>query len=243
MLSKVMDRIQLGLIWSSPSTAYKLYQLAPASILENLRKSNFQKTVQWSAQHSVFYSELFRNNGIHPETLKLPSDLGELYTSPRDLQSKPSSHFICSQPDTSFETTGTISKHPKRVFFSRREIEDAGRVGAAGLWHLGITAHDRVASAFDYSFWVSGPALKSSLNALGSFHVEAGRISPEDFYDRIRPYGCNVLVADPGWLVALTQIAEKRGPWLVNLIMIGGENLSEDSRKYIESVWQCKVIL
>lgn len=243
MFSKLFDQIQLKFIWSSPSTAYRLYKLAPPSFLEMLRKSNFRSAVRWVNKHSVFYSDLFRKSKIKIHSIQQPSDLGDIYTSPRDIQTRPVSHFICSRPDTSFETTGTISKQPKRIFFSRREIEDAGRVGAAGLWHLGITEHDRVASAFDYSFWVSGPTLKSSLNALGSFHVEAGRISPEEFYDRIRPYGCNILVADPGWLVALSQIAEKRGPWLMNLMMVGGENLSEESRKYIETVWQCKVIL
>ena len=122
-------------------------------------------------------------------------------------------------------------------------MEDAGRLGAAGLWKVGIRPEDRVASSFDYSFWVSGPTLKCSLESLGAFHVEAGRISPEDFYERIKPYGCNVIVADPGWMVALTEIADRQGPWLMKRILIGGENLSENARRYMEKVWQCKVIL
>jgi phenylacetate-CoA ligase len=108
---------------------------------------------------------------------------------------------------------------------------------------MGIRPTDRIASSFDYSFWVSGPTLKAAVAELGCFHVEAGRISPEEFYDRIKPYGCNVIVADPGWLVRLSEIAERRGPWLVKLMIAGGENLTESSRRYVESVWQCKLLL
>jgi phenylacetate-CoA ligase len=90
---------------------------------------------------------------------------------------------------------------------------------------------------------VSGPTLKAAVGPLKCFHIEAGRIDPEEFYDRVKPYGCNVLVADPGWLVRLSEIAEKRGPWLVKMLIAGGENLTEASRKYVESVWQAKLLL
>ncbi len=243
MLSRLMRFIELNTIWKNAGTAIKVYEACPQSLLNGLRIKNFKNTVKRVAHKSIFYRQLFREMNINTEAISTPNDLGKLYTKPVDLQERPMSHFTCDKPQTSFETTGTTSKSPKRVLFSYAEIEDIGRVGAAGLWRLGIRPSDRVASSFDYSFWVSGPTLKASLENLGAFHVEAGRIEPQEFYNRIKPYGCNIIVADPGWMVKLSQIAEAQGAWMMKLILIGGENLTEKSRKYIERVWQCPVLL
>ncbi|MFT5206721.1 MAG: phenylacetate-CoA ligase [Candidatus Omnitrophota bacterium] len=243
MLARLLRFIELKTVWKNAGTAIKVYEACPQSLLTVLRIKNFKNTIKRVAQKSIFYRQRFQELNINPQAIVMPNDLGKLYTNPVDLQERPMSHFTCDKPQTSFETTGTTSKSPKRVLFSYAEIEDIGRVGAAGLWRLGIRPLDRVASSFDYSFWVSGPTLKASLENLGAFHVEAGRIDPQEFYNRIKPYGCNIIVADPGWMVNLSQIAEVQGAWMMKMILIGGENLTEKSRKYIEQVWQCPVLL
>jgi len=243
MISKFLDYLQLKILWKSPERAFRIYEWVPDSILNGFRLANLKKTLKLAKKQSIFYREKFASSDVDINKITSPEDLKSLYTTPEDLQTRPLSHFTCGRAETAFETTGTISKTSKRILFSNREIEDAGRAGASGMWSLGITKQDRVASSFDYSFWVSGPTLKCSLTELGAFHIEAGRIDPEEFYERIQPYGCNVIVADPGWMVRLSEIAEKRGPWLMKLILIGGENLSESARKYMEKVWQCKVLL
>jgi phenylacetate-CoA ligase len=151
--------------------------------------------------------------------------------------------FICAPPDTAYETTGTTSKKPKRVYFSRQEVREAGWSGAVGLWGLGVRADDRVASSFDYSFWVSGPVLQASCEVLGCFHVEAGRITPEEFHERLKDYGITVIVGDPSWIVRLSEIAEKKGTWPVKLLIAGGENMTEESRRYVEKVWKADFII
>jgi len=102
---------------------------------------------------------------------------------------------------------------------------------------------DRVASAFDYSFWVSGPVLQASCEALGCFHIEAGRIPPSEFYERLKDYEITVIVGDPSWLLGLSEVAEKKGSWPVRLILGGGENMTEGMRRYIESVWKADCLL
>ncbi len=111
------------------------------------------------------------------------------------------------------------------------------------MWTLGVRKEDRIASAFDYSFWVSGPVLQASCEVLGCFHVEAGRIDPEEFYDRLNDYGITVIVGDPSWIVGLAEVAQKRGAWPVKLILGGGENLTEDARHFVENVWKTDFIL
>lgn len=243
MFAKILDQIQLELLWKNPGRAISFYERIPRAWIDGYRLINLKNSLTTARDKSIFYGQKFSAHPVDISRIQSPADLGPIFTTPADLQTLPPEQFLCGKADTAYETTGTISKKPKRVFFSNREIEDVGRVNAAGLWRMGIRPEDRIASSFDYSFWVSGPTLKAAVEQLKCFHVEAGRIDPEEFYDRIKPYGCNVIVADPGWLVRLSEIAERRGPWLVKLLLAGGENLTESSRKYIESVWQAKLLL
>src|SRR5258706_16297818 len=112
-----------------------------------------------------------------------PSQLGDFYTTGEDLREEGAEAFLTGHADTAFETTGTTSPIPKRVFFSQRELSEMGRTSAIGLYHLGVRAEDRVLSAYDCSFWVSPAVLRMGLQYLNCFHVEAGKIAPEDFYE------------------------------------------------------------
>ena len=145
--------------------------------------------------------------------------------------------FIVRRPDTAFETTGTTSPVPKRVFFSRREIADMGRLSAIWLHLLGLRPHDRVVSAFDCSFWVSPYVLRAGLDLLGCFHVEAGKIDAAEFYERARAYRPTVIFGEPSWVVRLSEIAKDRGPWPVKFLFAGGENISESARSEVEDTW------
>lgn len=207
-----------------------------------MEEENFRKTVRFCYEKSSFYHKKFDALSIQPQRIRKPSDLGNFFTTAEDLRANPQD-FLCGGPDTAYETTGTTSKKTKRVYFSRSEVREAGFAGSVGLWGLGVRKEDRIASAFDYSFWVSGPVLSSSCEALGCFHVEAGRLDPSEFYDRLSDYGITVIVGDPSWIVRLSEIAEKRGAWPVKLLLGGGENLTEEARRFVEKVWKADFIL
>lgn len=243
MFAKISDRIQLALLWKNPGRAITVYQQVPRPWLEALRLGNLKATLRLAREKAPFYARKFAAHPVDLDRVRSAGDLGPIFTTSADLQTLPPEDFLCGPSGTAYETTGTISKKPKRVFFSNREIEDVGRVNAAGLWRAGVRPDDRIASSFDYSFWVSGPTLKAAVDQLKCFHVEAGRMDPEEFYDRVKPYRCNVIVADPGWLVKLSEVAERRGPWPVKLMIAGGENLAESSRRYVESVWKTRLLL
>lgn len=235
-VGKISGRVPFALICGPASRL-------PHSVLEAYQRALFAQTVRWVSDRAPFYQEAFRSRGIRAGRVRAPQDLGDFTTSAEDLRSHPSSAFLCQEPDTAFETTATSGKRPKRVYFSDAEIRMTGRMGALGLWALGVRRKDRVVSAFDYSFWNSGPTLKASLKEIGCFHVEAGKLDPKEFYERVRDYGCNVIVGEPSWLVRLAEVAAQRGPWSVKLILCGGENIAEDQRAFVESVWKAPVVL
>lgn len=238
-LISLINKIPFG---NPAEKGYFLYKNVPASVLQSLESDGFRKTIQFVYKNSKFYKRKFDEWRIDPSKVRRPEDLGDFFTTAEDIRENVE-EFICERPDTAYETTGTTSKRSKRVYFSRNEVKEAGLAGAIGLWGVGVRPEDRVVSAFDYSFWVSGPVLQASCEVLGCFHVEAGRIDPNDFYDRLKDYGIKVIVGDPSWLLGLAEVVEKRGPWPIKFMLGGGENFTEEARRYIEKVWNADFLL
>jgi phenylacetate-CoA ligase len=238
-LISLINRFPLG---TPAEKGYFLYTKLPPGLFQKMEADGFRGTVRYVAENSPFYKRKFKEHGIDAAVVKTPADLGNFFTTAEDIRQNPD-EFLCAPADTAYESTGTTSKRTKRVYFSRNEVEEAGWAGAVGLWGLGVRPTDRVVSAFDYSFWVSGPVLVASCKVLGCFHVEAGRLMPEEFYERLADYKVTVIVGDPSWLLRLSEIAEKKGAWPIKLMIGGGENLTEEARRYIERVWKCDFIL
>src|SRR5205823_3708203 len=85
--------------------------------------------------------------------------------------------------------------------------------------------------------------LRTVVAIMKCFHVEAGKISPADFYERARAYKPNVIFGEPSWLVRMSEVAQTRGTWPVKLLFGGGENITEEARQIVESVWNAPLYL
>jgi phenylacetate-CoA ligase len=243
MLSSLVEVAERLALRTSPRRAVELLGLIPTSALDAMRRARFRRTLRLAAQHAPFYREEFRRRGIDVRRIQHPSELGDFYTTGEDLRRHGAEAFLVRPADTAFETTGTTSPIPKRVFFSRREIADMGRLSALWLHLLGLRRSDRVISAFDCSFWVSPYVLRAGLDLLGCFHVEAGKIDPAEFYERARPYRPTVIFGEPSWVVRLAEIARDRGPWPLKFLLAGGENIAEPARRMVEQSWDAPLYL
>jgi phenylacetate-CoA ligase len=243
MLEQIAELIDTVFVGNNIGRRAALATHIPPSLAPVIRRSKFRHLMRYVGEKSPFYRRRFKEAGIDPRAIRTPEDLGDFFTTAQDLRENPVEQFLCGRPELGFETTGTTATVPKRVYFSRREALDNGRDGSLGLWNLGLRPEDRVVDAFDYSFWNAPFTLRASLNQLGCFHVTAAKIPPAEFYDRVKPYNFNVMFVEPSWLVVLTEIARARGTWPVKFFYVGGENMSEATRRYIEAQWQSKVYM
>jgi phenylacetate-CoA ligase len=243
MLTNIIEQIERVVLHMEPRRSVHFLNASPAWLLPKIQRARFRRTLRLAAERSPFYREQFRKRGIDVRRLEHPSELGDFYTTGEDLCAHGAEAFLTGRADTAFETTGTTSPIPKRVFFSQRELDEMGRASAIGLYHLGIRAEDRVLSAYDCSFWVSPAVLRMGLQYLKCFHVEAGKIAPQEFYERARAYKPNVIFGEPSWLVRLSELALERGTWPVKLLFGGGENITEEARRVVEGVWGAPLYL
>ena len=243
MLSSIPELLDELLIGGNVGRRALIASKIPPSVVPAIRRDKFRRLLRYVAEKSPFYKRRFKEAGIDIRGVRTPEDLGGFFTTAQDLRENPVEDFLCARPELGFETTGTTSTTNKRVYFSRHEAADMGRDGALGLYNLGLRPDDRVVDAFDYSFWNAPFTLRASLDRLGCFHVTAAKIPPAEFYDRVKPYAFNVMFVEPSWLVVLTEIARVRGTWPVKFFYVGGENMSEDTRRYVERAWNSKVYI
>jgi phenylacetate-CoA ligase len=243
MLSRLVEQAERVALHTNPERALQLLRYFPDSAFDAVRRARFKRTLRLAAERSTFYREQFRQRGIDVRRIEHPSQLGDFYTTGEDLRTYGAEQFLVGRADTAFETTGTMSPVPKRVFFSRREVADMGRLTALWLHLLGLRRQDRVASAFDCSFWVSPWVLRAGLDLLGCFLVEAGKIDPLEFYERAAAYHPTVVFGEPSWIVRLSEIARTRGRWPLKFLFAGGENIAESARRMVEQTWGAPLYL
>lgn len=243
MLTNIIEQIERMVLHMEPGRAVRFLNVSPPWAIEAMQRARFRRTLRLAAERSAFYREQFRKRGIDVRRIEHPSELGDFYTTGEDLRTYGAEAFLTGRASTAYETTGTTSSIPKRVYFSQRELSEMGRASAIVLYHLGVRAEDRVLSAYDCSFWVSPAVLRMGLQYLKCFHVEAGKIAPQEFYERARVYKPNVIFGEPSWLVRLSELAHERGTWALKLLFGGGENIAEEARQHIESVWRAPLYL
>jgi phenylacetate-CoA ligase len=236
MLSRVTEQLEKLALRTNPRTAISVFGKLPRPLTIGLQEMRFRDTLKIAAA-APFYSEEFRKRGIDVRKVRKPAELGDFYTTGDDLLRHGPEAFLTRHADTAFETTGTTSAAPKRVFFSNRELNAMGRASALGLYQLGLRREDVVLSAFDVSFWVSPAVVRTALQYLGCFHVEAGKIPPLEFYERAKRYRPTVIFGEPSWIVRLSEIADAEGTWPLKFLFGGGENLAEETRREIERIW------
>src|SRR6266571_1224916 len=243
MLTKAIETIEHAVLHLEPQRSVKFINSLPAAALASMQIARFKRTLKLAAARSSFYRDEFRRRGIQVERVEHPSQLGDFYTTGEDLRSHGAEAFLTGRADTAFETTGTTSPIPKRVFFSNRELEEMGRCSAVSLYRLGIRPDDRIFSAYDSSFWVSPVVLKMAVQFLKCFHAEAGKIPPAEFYERARAYRPNIIFGEPSWLMRLSEIAGHRSTWPIKLLFAGGENMTEEARNFVETTWEAPLYL
>ena len=140
------------------------------------RRARFRRTLRLAAARSRLLSRGVPARAASTSAASIIRRSSATSTRPaRICASHGAEAFLTGRPDTAFETTGTTSPVPKRVFFSTPRAERHGRLPALRRsTSSGSAARTLVMSAFDCSFWVS-PAVARSGAAVHRLLPRRGR--------------------------------------------------------------------
>ncbi len=242
MLGNVRKIVERAAIGDSIPALVRWGKTTPRAVLRGIQRDGFRKVVRYAARHQKFFARKLSERGIDPSRVRGPGDLEDVFTTPEDLFSLPPEEFLCREPQAVFETTGT-SGGPKRVYFTYDEMEFAGRYEAAAFYENGVRPGDRVVCTFDAGYWISSWITFLGCRQLGVFCSAIGKPHPRDLYLRLKEYRYNVIVADPTWLVSLSEIAEKEGVFPIKVIFAAGDRMTDVYREYVQDVWKAPVFL
>src|SRR6266446_5343610 len=134
MLTNIIEQIERVVLHLEPQHAVSFLNVSPQWAIEKMQRARFRRTLRLAAARSTFYREEFKRRGIDARRIEHPSDLGDFYTTGEDLRAHGAEAFLTGRADTAFETTGTTSPIPKRVFFSQRALTEMGRASAIVLY-------------------------------------------------------------------------------------------------------------
>ena len=118
MLTNIIEQLEGLVLRMEPHRSVRFLNAAPAWSLPKIQRARFRRTLRLAAERSSFYREQFRHRGIDVRRIEHPSELGDFYTTGEDLREHGAEAFLTGRADTAFETTGTTSPIPKRIFFS-----------------------------------------------------------------------------------------------------------------------------
>ena len=242
MLTGVRKLVERAVIGDSAPALVRFGRTVPRPFIRRLQAESFRDVFRYAARRQKFLARKLREAGIDPARVRGPEDLGHVFTTADDLLGLPPEDFLCREPQAVFETTGT-SGAPKRTYFSYEEIEAAAHHEGAALYQNGVRPGDRVVCAFDAGYWISSWVTFLACKKMGVFCSAVGKPQPKDIYSRLGLYRYNVIVADPTWLVSLSEIAEKQGAFPVKLILAAGDRMTDVYRSYVQDVWKAPVIL
>ena len=224
-----------------PAQVAVLGRMVPHSIILRNQTENLKKQVRLCAEKSPYYRQRFRELNIIPENVQSIDDLKALITPNAAVVETPY-EFLCCRPQIAFETTGTKGRN-KRIFFTNAEVNRVTSHITLAFTMYGLTPNDRFMNFYNFSFWIPGVLHQKAAEKFEAMCVPAGKVDPEEIYDRLKFYDINVLMGYPSLLMRVTELADKRGRIPMKAILCSGEHLPEHLRHYIQGVWGCKLYM
>jgi len=209
--------------------------------MEQLQIERLQATLNRVYRNVAFYRHAFDEHGIIPTEVRSLEDFRRLpFTTKEDLRkSYPYDMFAVPLRDIVriHATSGTTGK-PIVVGYTRADIRNWASLVARVLAAAGITKHDFVHIAFDYSLTTAGFGFHYGAEELGASVIPA---SSQDIRKQIvimRDYKSSALVSTPGYALHIASVFAEMGIHPDELSLrtgiLGAEPWSEKLRAQIE---------
>lgn len=223
----------------------------PRDELDDLVDERIKYTIQYAADNSSFYRKWFKQNNINPKDIKDHEDLRELPIISGKVmreQQPPETEdfeFKCMDWDdiyTIHETSGT-SGMPKSFFLTWEDWNRYAEKYARSFVSQNFGVGDRVVICASYGMNVGANTMTLAAQKIGMAIIPEGKCSfPVRIMTSYQPTG---IVASVFKLLKLARRMEKEGinpqESSIKRLIAGGESFADESRAYVEEVWDVPV--
>ena len=213
--------------------------------------NGFDTRCNYAAEHSPFYRNWFRENGINPDDISDHEDLLNLPVvsgqTLRNHQPPLSSEFEFLSTDWSNvfsiqETSGT-SGTPKGFFLTWDDWKRYAEKYARSFVSQGFSNKDRIVVCASYGMNVGANTMTIAARNIGMCIIPIGKCT---FESRVLSnYRPTAIVGSVFKLLRLARRLNAEGlkPSLtsINKLVAGGESFADESRKYLAEQWDCPV--
>jgi phenylacetate-CoA ligase len=210
--------------------------------LEQLQIERLQSTLNRVYRNVAFYKTAFDAHGVNLERLKTVGALRELpFTTREDLRkSYPYDMFAVPLHDIAriHSTAGTTGM-PIVVGYTRNDLRNWTECTARLLVAAGVTEHDVVLVALNYSLFAGGLGFHQGIEQVGACEIPASLSTSLDKQIAIlRDFKATVLISTPSHgvkiIAGLEQMQIHPERLHLRLALFGGERLSDSLRRQIE---------
>jgi phenylacetate-CoA ligase len=215
----------------------------PREELEQLQIERLQSTLNRVYRNVAFYKNLFDSQKIDISRIQSVSDLRRLpFTTKEDLnKSYPYDMFAVPLKDiVRIHTTSGTTGRPVVVGYTKNDIRHWSELVARLLFAGGVTEHDLVMVAFNYSLFTGGLGFHYGAELIGASVVPASESS--DIRKQIqimKDYKTTALVSTPNYALKLIRGMKEMGVRHEELFLkaglFGAETWSENVRGEIEA--------
>ncbi|MDD2436245.1 MAG: phenylacetate--CoA ligase [Massilibacteroides sp.] len=215
--------------------------------LEKLQLHRLKETLE-RANHSTFYTKVFQEHAIIPETIRSLDDLKKIpFTTKEDLRN----HYPfglaavplqkCVRLHSSSGTTG----NPTVILHSAKDIDEWANQVARCLYMVGLRDTDIFQNTSGYGMFTGGLGFQYGAEKLGALTVPAAAGNTKRQIKFIKDFGTTCLHIIPSYATHLAEVMYESGidprkDTHLHTICIGAEPHSEEQRLRIEELLGAK---
>ena len=219
----------------------------PRQQLENLQVERLKKTIEIAIK-SPFYSKLYKEKGITPDTIKTIADIRKLpFTTKEDLRNNYPFGLVATDMKnlvrlhSSSGTTG----NPTVIVHTQNDLNNWANRIARCMYMVGVRNTDVFQNSSGYGMFTGGLGFQYGAERLGCLTVPAAAGNSLRQIKFIKDFGTTALHAIPSYMSRLYEVFIEQGldpkkDTKLRTLFIGAEPHSDEQRKRIEEKFGAK---
>lgn len=215
----------------------------PSLKTEEELKAHQLAGLKWTSAHayqgSPYYRQKMDQAGIGPQNIKSLDDLARLpFTTAHDLRDEypfPLLSVPLADVVRIHASSGTTGKR-KILTYTRKDVDDWGRMFARCYEMAGLTAEDRVQIAVGYGVWTAGVGFQNGCETFGALAIPVGPGNLDMHCQFLVDMQTTVLCCTASMALLMSEEIQRRGirdEVKVKKVIYGAERTSDAMRQRI----------